>query len=64
MMFFKRNAEKNKITIKELENMKETEKVFKPVGKNYNLRENVYFERERSAYLRNRGLKIIKRKKF
>ena len=53
MMFFKRNAEKNKITIKELENMKETEKVFKPVGKNYNLRQNVYFERERSTYLRN-----------
>ncbi len=34
MVFFKRNSEKNKITIKELENMKENEKVFKPVGKN------------------------------
>ena len=33
MIFFKRNAEKNKITIKELENMKESDKVFKPVGK-------------------------------
>lgn len=47
MVFFKRNSEKNKITIKELENMKENEKVFKPVGIMEIFRKNVYFERKK-----------------
>ena len=46
-MFAKRNVEKCKITLNEIESLKEDERVFKPIGQTiFYYRQNVYLKRE------------------